>query len=853
MSSSVQARQQKHTPVMLQYLGFKAQHPDMLLLFRMGDFYELFYDDAHQAARLLDIALTTRGKSAGEPIPMAGVPCHAVESYLAKLVRLGESVAICEQIGDPATSKGPVARRIARIVTPGTLTDDALLEEHRDNLLLAIHAEQEQFGIAALELASGRFTLMQLRGMAALESELKRLQPAELLLAEDSALHSRLEQAACNTTLRPAWQFALATATETIKEKYAVRDLRGFGCEELPMAVAAAGAVLHYARETQRSSLIHLQAIRVEQSHECIVLDAVSRRNLELEQDLSGNKAHSLLGVLDNTATAMGARLLRRWLHRPLRTRRMLSLRHDAVRQLLNDRKYVAIRRALSGISDVERILTRVALKSARPRDLIQLRNTLGALPALGKELQAIDSPRIAELIKAIRCPPGLSSFLAKALLDSPPTTVRDGGVIADGFDAELDALRRLSSDAGEFLIELEGKERQRSGIANLKVGYNRVHGYYIEVSRQQSGEVPADYHRRQTLKATERFITEELKRFEENILSAREKALAREKMLYESVLCRICDDLGALQACATALAEADVLACLAERAAQLNFNQPEFTDSPGLAIIAGRHPVVEQLQAEAFIANDTVLDDARRMLIITGPNMGGKSTYMRQTALIVILAHIGSFVPAEKAVLGPVDRIFTRIGAADDLSRGQSTFMVEMTETANILNNASAHSLVLMDEIGRGTSTYDGLSLAWACADYLARGTRAFSLFATHYFELTALPAQLDNAANVHVDVIEHGDSIIFMHRVKDGAANRSYGLQVAQLAGVPGDIIAHAKQRLHEISQGNISFSASPLQDDLFPQQHPLLTEMQALDPDQLTPREALAVLYKLKNLLD
>ena len=851
--TSKQAQPQKHTPVMLQYLGFKAQHPDMLLLFRMGDFYELFYDDAHKAARLLDIALTARGKSAGAPIPMAGVPCHAVESYLAKLLRLGESVAICEQIGDPATSKGPVKRKVVRIITPGTVTDDILLEERADNLLLGIHAGQKRFGIAALELASGRFTLMQVTGTENLESELRRLQAAELLIADDNPLHARLKKSTPSTTSRPPWQFDLDTATEAIKAQYGIQSLAGFGCDAMPAAIIAAGAILHYLRETQCSALIHLQAIRVEQTSDFIAMDSISQRNLELTQDLSGNQEHSLLQVLDSTATAMGGRLLRRWLRRPLRAQQTLRLRHDAVTHLLCNRGYIGVREGLTGISDLERILTRIALKSARPRDLIQLKNTLTALPDVRAALALIESPRIKILVADISYPPKLADFLRTALLDSPPLTLRDGGVIADGFDAELDELRKLSSDAGQFLIALEAREKQRSGIANLKVGYNRVHGYYIEVSRHQSGAVPADYHRRQTLKATERFITEELKNFEDRILSAREKALAREKILYESVLLRICDDLTELQNCAAALAEVDVLTCFAERAVLLNFSRPEFTETPGLNITEGRHPVVEQLQTEPFIANDTVLDDSRRMLIITGPNMGGKSTYMRQTALIIILAHIGSFVPAEKAVLGPVDRIFTRIGAADDLARGQSTFMVEMTETANILNNASAQSLVLMDEIGRGTSTYDGLALAWACAVHLATATRAFTLFATHYFELTALPGQIENIANVHADVVEHGDSILFMHTIKDGAANRSYGLQVAQLAGVPKGVITHARQKLQEIDRSAVLPAPAAPQGDLFEQGHPLLTAIQGADPDTLTPREALDILYELKELAD
>ena len=842
-----------HTPVMQQYLGFKADYPDMLLFFRMGDFYELFYEDARKAARLLDIALTTRGKSAGEPIPMAGVPFHAVDSYLAKLVRLGESVAICEQIGDAALAKGPVERRITSIVTPGTLTEEALLEERRENLLACIHEQDGGYGLAVLELSSGRFTVMECGDDDVLTGELKRLRPAEILLAEDAALVQRLQREYPGITTRPPWHYDLTAATDLIRDQYQLANLRGFGLDTLPGAVCAAGCLLLYCRETQRSRIRHLQPIRVEHRDDCIILDAISRRNLELESDLTGNRSYSLLHIMDTTVTPMGGRMLYRWLNRPIRDQRQLRLRLDAVAVLLEDRRYLTLRESMRTICDLERILTRVSLGSARPRDLARLRDTLGDLPGLLQQLAGIDSPRLNELCCSIDTRPLLHAHLVHALMESPPLLLREGGVIADGFDHELDELRRLGSDAGAFLTELEARERQRTGITGLRVGFNRVHGYYIEISRQFSATVPEDYHRRQTLKTGERFITAELKAFEERALSARSRALVREKALYEALLARICEDLPVLQASAAAIAEIDVLACFAERADTLNLSAPAFDTRAGMTIEGGRHPIVEQYQASAFIANDLDLNEDRTMLIITGPNMGGKSTYMRQTALIAIMAHIGSFVPARSARFGPIDRIFTRIGASDNLASGQSTFMVEMTETANILNNATTDSLVLMDEIGRGTSTSDGLALAWACALYLARSVRANTLFATHFFELTEIPALALNACNVHVDVVEHGERIIFMHSVKPGPASRSYGLQVARLAGVPEAILAAARDRLLESGAVAPEGAARQAQPDLFQRTHPVLEMLADIDPDELTPKQALELLYQLRKKLD
>ena len=844
--------------MMQQYLRIKSEHPDILVFYRMGDFYELFFEDARRAAQALDIALTSRGQSAGTPIPMAGVPVHAMESYLARLVKLGESVAICEQIGDPAAAKGPVERKVVRIVTPGTLTDEALLEERRDNLLVAIHRRKKGYGIASLDLASGRFCLLQAGDEEALLGELERLRPVEVLVSEELELPKLLQQHPGLRRQAP-WHFDLDTAQHNLCAQFGTRNLDGFGCAGLPEAVAAAGCLLQYARDTQRNTLPHLTGLQLEQREESIILDAASRRNLELEYSLVGRDKHTLVGIMDRTATPMGSRLLRRWINRPLRDRGVLRVRQHAIAQLLEDYAYEGLQAALRGIGDVERILARVALKSARPRDLTGLRNALGKLPDLQALMLKLDSPRLQELIQQVGTHPQTLALLEKALVESPPVLMRDGGAIAPGYDPELDELRGLSDHADRYLVELEQRERKRSGITNLKVGYNRVHGYYIEVSRSQSDAVPGDYSRRQTLKGAERFVTPELKSFEGRILSARERALAREKMLYEALLDRLVQQLASLQNSAAALAEVDVLCNLAERAMALNLTAPELSDEPGLRITAGRHLVVEQVSEVPFVPNDLRLDEQRRMLIITGPNMGGKSTFMRQTALIVILAHIGSFVPAESAEMGPCDRIFTRIGASDDLASGRSTFMVEMTETANILHNATPCSLVLMDEIGRGTSTFDGLALAWACSLHLARRLRAFTLFATHYFELTRLPEQHPSIHNVHLDAVEHGDAIVFMHAVQDGPADRSYGLQVAALAGVPRGVIQRAKKHLHTLEREALSRTATVEQPpdpqlSLFgPEKHPAMEVLAETDPDDLSPRQALEMLYQLKALVE
>lgn len=841
------------TPMMRQYLKIKSEHPQTLVFYRMGDFYELFYEDARKAARLLDITLTKRGHSGGEPIPMCGVPYHAVESYLGKLVRAGEAVAICEQIGDPATSKGPVERRVVRVVTPGTLTDDALLQDRQENLLCCLYYQQGRWGIAALEISSGRFSLSELDSDEMLSGEVARLSPAEIIFCEDQALPFDTGYYSSSHPM-PPWYFDAKTSTRLICEQYQTRNLQGFGLTDATLAVCAAGCLLQYLRDTIRTDASHLQPPRLEHAGACMLIDANSRRNLELTRSTNEqNPQNSLLGIVNYCRSAMGHRELARWIQKPLRDQGRIRQRHQAVASLMHNHEHDRLSELLGEIGDVERILARIALLSARPRDLSTLSMTLQKLPELQACLAELDSPLLAELAQDISTHPKIVSLLDAAIIPEPPMLIRDGGVIKSGFDPELDDLRTLSANADQYLVDLESQEQQKTGIQSLKVAYNRVHGFYIEVSKTHSESVPTDYVRRQTLKAVERYITPELKEFEDKVLSARERSLAREKYLYETLLKQLGKDLAPLQTCALALAQLDVLTSLALCATRRGWSQPELSDSHILEITAGRHPVVEQTSEQPFVANDLLLDEQSRMLLITGPNMGGKSTYMRQTALIVILAYMGSYVPAQQARLGPIDQVFTRIGASDDLSSGRSTFMVEMTEAANILNNASGESLVLMDEIGRGTSTFDGLALAWACADHLAQKSNAYTLFATHYFELTHLPEHYDNIVNVHLDAVEHGDDIIFMHSVKPGPANQSYGLQVARLAGIPAQAIRLARQKLQLLEQQ----SQSP-QADLFSQVEveivdidPALAALAEIDPDELSPREALDLLYRLKRL--
>ncbi len=848
-----------HTPMMVQYLKLKAQHPGLLLFYRMGDFYELFFEDAEKAAHLLDITLTTRGQSAGQPIKMAGVPYHAVEQYLARLVKLGESVVICEQIGDPATSKGPVERAVSRIVTPGTLTDAALLDDKRDVLLLALSTTRQLAGMAWLNLASGEFRLCEVP-LEKLPATLERIRPAEIIAAESLALPFAPDTA---LTRQPDWHFDTEAATRELCGHFKTASLSGFGADHLRPAIAAAGALLRYAQATQTCALPHVQALIVERDGAFLGLDTATRRNLELTETLRGQPSPTLCSLLDVCITSMGSRSLRYALHHPLRDPAIPAARHAAIEALIDDggQRVHAIRQALRGFADIERIAGRVALFSARPRDLSSLRDSLHRLAELRTPLVATASPLLSELLDQLATPDAALDLLSAAILPEPSALLREGGVIANGYDAELDELRGINDNCGAYLIELETRERERTGIANLKVEYNRVHGFYIEITNANAAKVPDDYRRRQTLKNAERYITPELKAFEDKALSAQDRALAREKLLYDSVLTALQTDLPQLQLIARAVAMTDLLAAFAAIAQSRNYCRPIFSSEPGLFIEGGRHPVVENELAggESFIANDTKLGDGRRLLLITGPNMGGKSTYMRQAAIIALLAHVGSFVPAEAATIGPIDRIFTRIGAGDDLARGQSTFMVEMSETANILHHATASSLVLMDEVGRGTSTWDGLALARACAVCLARTNRAFVLFATHYFELTALASELEGVANVHLDAVEYGERLVFMHAVKDGPANRSFGLQVAALAGLPRAVIADARRTLAVLERGAATAevpaanaSAQP-QLGLFapPLPSPAEEALRALDPDALSPREALDALYRLRKL--
>ena len=848
-----------HTPMMQQYWRLKNQHPDQLMFYRMGDFYEIFYEDAKKAAKLLDITLTARGQSAGQAIPMCGIPYHAAEGYLAKLVKLGESVVICEQVGDPATSKGPVERQVVRIITPGTVSDEALLDERRDNLIAAVLGDERLFGLAVLDITSGNFTVLEIKGWENLLAELERVNPVELLIPDDWPKDLPAEKRR-GVRRRAPWDFERDSALKSLCQQFSTQDLKGFGCEALTLAIGAAGCLLAYAKETQRTALPHLRSLRHERLDDTVVLDGASRRNLELDTNLAGGRDNTLQSVVDRCQTAMGSRLLTRWLNRPLRDLTVLLARQTSITCLLDGYRFEKLQPQLKEIGDIERILARIGLRNARPRDLARLRDALGALPQLQVAMTDLEAPHLQRLAATTSTYPELAALLEKAIIDNPPAVIRDGGVLKTGYDSKLDELQSLSENAGQFLIDLEAREKARTGLANLKVGYNRIHGYFIELPSKQAESAPADYIRRQTLKGAERFITPELKAFEDKALSAKSRALAREKMLYEALLEDLISQLPPLQDTAAALAELDVLSNLAERALNLDLNCPRFVSEPCMRITQGRHPVVEQVLTTPFVANDLSLDDNTRMLVITGPNMGGKSTYMRQTALIVLLAHIGSFVPAASCELSLVDRIFTRIGSSDDLAGGRSTFMVEMSETANILHNATERSLVLMDEVGRGTSTFDGLSLAWAAAERLAH-LRAYTLFATHYFELTVLPEAEPLVANVHLNATEHNERIVFLHHVLPGPASQSYGLAVAQLAGVPSEVIVRAREHLSRLEDTALPHEAPkpavkgkpavPQQSDMFASlPHPVLDELAKVDLDDLTPRRALELLYALKN---
>ena len=849
-----------HTPMMQQYLGIKHDHPHDLVFYRMGDFYEMFYEDAKQASELLDISLTTRGQSAGQPIPMCGIPYHAAEGYIAKIVNAGRAVAVAEQVGDPATSKGPVDRKVVRVVTPGTLTDEALMQANQDHLLVATFKLQDIYGIASLDMSSGRFAVTEANTADELQTQLQRLRPAELLFDESSEIIDHIQEWPCRRP-QASWNFTYDTALRILSHQFNTRDLSGFGCETMHAAICAAGCLLNYAKETQRGDLPHLRNLQIELPQDTLILDGPSRKNLEIDLNIQGGEQFTLAAALDTTATPMGGRLLRRWLNNPLRNIEVLEQRQDFICQMLTSDKTEDLQLGLKPIGDMERILARIALRSARPRDLSRLCASLRALPHIQVSLSPLESKRAQSLANDISEFPATVDLLMRAIVDNPPVIIRDGGVIAKGYDEELDQLRGLSQNAGQFLLDLETQERERTGLSTLKVGYNRVHGYYIEISRLQSAQAPSEYVRRQTLKNAERFITPELKSFEDRALSSKSRSLAREKALYEDLIEDLATQLQQLQQASDGVSELDVLCCLAERAMCLDLNRPSLKLEPGIDIRQGRHLVVEQLISDPFVANDTRLCATSSMMMITGPNMGGKSTYMRQVALIVIMAQIGAYVPALEASIGIVDRVFTRMGSSDDLAGGRSTFMVEMTETANILNNASAQSLVLMDEVGRGTSTFDGLSLAWSCALNLARDIGALTLFATHYFEMTQLSEQLAQVENVHLDATEHDDNIIFMHKVLPGPASKSYGLQVAKLAGVPHQVIDEARQKLNYLEQSEHKQTSAiaknmlletPQQSDLFSHlAHPIEALLESHKADELTPRQALELIYQMQHL--
>lgn len=841
--------------MMQQYLKIKAQHPNEIVFYRMGDFYELFFDDAVEAARRLDVTLTARGKSNGKPIPMAGVPYHAAENYLARLVKQGVSIAICEQVGDPATSKGPVERKVMRIVTPGTISDEALLDDHSERLLSALYQDNDHYGIASLDMASGRFSVVECDTIETLQAHLQRLNPAELLLS-DSIEYPSFIRARKGIRQQPHWRFDQASALDALNRQFNTHDLTGFGCQHLSSAICAAGCVLEYAKETQQGDLPHLRSIVVENDQHTVALDAATLKNLEITENLSGLQDNTLASVINTCVTPMGSRLMNRWLSRPLGQLEAILQRQRITQSLLDNFAFEPLRELLKSVGDLERILSRVALGSARPRDLTRLRASFQALPAIQSSLDGCTDD-LRELKQDISTFPNWVSTLERAIIEIPPMLIRDGGVIAEGYDSELDELRQLSSTAANYLVELETREREHTGINTLKVGYNRVHGYFIEISRAQSDRAPAEYIRRQTLKNAERFTTPELKTFEDKVLSSKSRALAREKSLWESLIQSLQADLLAFQLSSNALCELDVYCSYAERAEQLNFVCPQLHAGRGIAIQEGRHPVVEAVLETPFIANNIDLTESNPMTIITGPNMGGKSTYMRQTALITLLAHCGSFIPATAASIGIVDRIFTRIGSADDLAGGRSTFMVEMTETANILNNATDRSLVLMDEIGRGTSTYDGLSLAYACAEHLAK-LKAFTMFATHYFEITGLATAKNGIKNAHLNAVEHGNKIVFRHTVTDGPASKSYGIQVARLAGLPAVVLSAAETKLQSLEQSDTKpsppLAVAPLQADLFSVTESAVEKrLKALNLNSMTPMDALLLLNEIQQELN
>ena len=849
-----------HTPMMRQYLDIKQQHPDILLFYRMGDFYELFYEDAQNAADWLGITLTHRGKSNGSPIPMAGVPFHAVDNYLARLVKQGKSVAICEQVGDPATSKGPVERKVVRVITPGTLSEDSLLQADQENLLAAIYQlktskQSSCFGIAWIDLAGGQFYCNEFAHEDNLMSEIARLKPAEILATE--SLCEDLADKGFVTKLQEDWQFDYQQNYTSLLKHFNVKNLDGFGCDDMRAAICAAGAALNYAKVTQQNLLAHLDRIKPFDNQQILQINNHSRKHLEITENLYGEEDKSLFKVINRTKTAMGCRLLKSWLHAPLVEKNAIENRLNRVEALIATLDLTSLRDSLTPVRDMQRMLTRVALNTARPRDLTGIRESLAAIPLITEWLKEQQNPILFEIAESLPHHDETLTLLQRAVFDNPPVVLRDGNVIRDDYSSELDELRYLSSNASDLLADMEEREREATGINTLKVGYNKVHGFYIEISKAQSQSAPVSYTRRQTLKNAERFITPELKKLEEKVLSSQAKALALEKKLYQELIDSLQPVVADLQYTALQIAQLDALQSFAEVADQNNFSRPTLTPTPGITVRAGRHPVVEAFQSEAFIANDVAISETHKSLIITGPNMGGKSTYMRMTAIIALLAHCGSYVPAAEAEIGILDAIFTRIGASDDLSSGRSTFMVEMSETANILNNATQNSLVILDEIGRGTSTYDGLALAWATLDHLSRQVKPLTLFATHYFELTQISQSNSAIQNLHFGAIQHGDNLILDHQIHHGPTSKSYGIHVAKLAGVPEQVTQMAKDYQSHLEQGkhhqdemqqapvvDVALTADQVEATIDPR----IKRLESINPDDLTAKQALELVYSL-----
>lgn len=867
-----------NTPMMRQYLEIKSEYPDAILFFRLGDFYEMFHEDAVTASRVLGLTLTSRNKGAAEQVPLCGIPYHSSQGYIARLVGNGFKVAVCEQVEDPRAVKGIVKRQVTEVVTPGLVVDTDTLQPKENNFLMALCQADEDLGVAFVDITTGDFRVTQCRDLDELGSEVLSIAPREVLIADDEtgqALHAALREQLEGRLVNPlpGWVYEYDRARGLLLDFFQVKSLDGFGCESLPAAVRAAGAVLHYLEESRKGGLDHIRTPATYLTQDYLILDAATRRNLELTGTMAeGRKKGSLLGVLDRTVTAMGGRKLRHWISYPLASVSRIQARHAALAELVEKSLLRAdLHEALDGVYDLERLAGKISMANANAKDLIALRASVARLPGMLEQLGSLDAALLNELATRIDPLDDVSELIGRAIVDEPPFVLREGGLIRDGYNEELDELRTISRDGKGWIARLEQQERERTGIGSLKVRFNKVFGYYIEVTRTHLARVPEDYERKQTLVNAERFITPALKEYESKVLGAEERTVTLEYDLFQQVRQQVALQGRRLQETADALAALDVLLALATVAHDGNYVRPEVDESTVLTIEEGRHPVIERMSLEErFVPNDAILDTREnQLLIITGPNMAGKSTYMRQVALITLMAHMGSFVPARQAHIGLVDRIFTRVGASDNLASGHSTFMVEMTETANILNHATQRSLIVLDEIGRGTSTFDGVSIAWAVAEYLHDNTRvaAKTLFATHYHELAELARTRDRVQNWNIAVKEWNDQIIFLRRIVKGSASHSYGIQVARLAGIPLQVIDRAKEVLHNLEAGELALEEPPPlarkrgqkrpaespQLSLFAAgPDPLREKLQEIDVSVLTPLEALNVLDGLKKLL-